>query len=120
VEETRVVVSAVEPKLIVAFGAKCDPLTVSLKEPTGIEAGLTEEICGVGFWSVTELPAVLVASAVCVAVMVTAFEEGGNSGAVKSPVLLINPAVALPPTTPLTDQATAGVVVTPVTCAENC
>src|SRR5262245_22183805 len=75
VEETRVVARAVEPKFTTAFGAKCDPLIVNLKEPTGIEVGLMEEICGVGFWRVMELFAVLVASFVSVAVIVTVFGE---------------------------------------------
>src|SRR5271154_7031883 len=40
--------------------------------------------------------------------MVTAFWEGGNSGAVKRPVALMVPVEALPPATPFTAQARAG------------
>lgn len=120
VEETRVVVNAVEPKSTTALEAKCEPLIVNLKEPTGIEVGLIEEICGAGFSRVIELLAVFVESAVSVAVMVIEFVEGGNSGAVKSPPLVIVPVVLLPPATPLTLHATAVAVVSPVTCAENC
>jgi len=117
VDETRVVVSAVEPKFTVALGAKCDPFTVMLNEPTDTAAGLIEEISGAGFKSVTLMLAVFVLSAFIVAPMVTVFGEVGNSGAVKSPLELIVPVVGLPPATPLTAQNTEAVAVSPTTCA---
>ena len=113
-EETRVVTRAVEPKLMTALGAKWVPLTVSLKLPTGMEVGLIDAISGVGFWRVTALLAVFVESVLSVAMRVMPFGLGGNSGAVKRPLVLTVPVVLFPPTTPFTVQATAGAVESPV------
>src|SRR5215510_8585337 len=85
-----------------------------------MEAGLIEVIRGVGFSRVTALAAVFVESAASVAVIVMTFELGGNSGAVKRPLVVIVPVAAFPPTTPFTLQATVGNVASPVTWALNC
>ena len=53
--DTRVVVSAVVPNKMVAPDAKLAPLTVIAKDPTGIDIGVIEEICGMGLFSVTML-----------------------------------------------------------------
>src|SRR6267143_6787724 len=60
VEETRVAVSAVLPKLTVAPLAKCTPVIVRLKAPTGIDIGVTAAICGTGLFNVMVLFAFLV------------------------------------------------------------
>src|ERR1700682_99749 len=82
VEDTRVVVSVVVPKRIVAPVAKFVPVAVNVKAPTGIEVGVTETSWGVGFSSVTPLLPVFVVSAVSVAPIVIVFVAGGNCGAV--------------------------------------
>lgn len=60
-----------------------------------------------------------VLSATEIAVTVTGFDAGTVAGAVKSPVALIVPVVAIPPVTPFTCQVTAVLDVF-VTLAENC
>ena len=73
-------------------------------------------ICGTGLFNVTELFAVFVESVVSVAVIVTRFDGGGNSGAVYTPAVEIVPMLALPPGVPFTAQLT-GVEELPATCA---
>ena len=110
VEEVRVVVSAVLPNTITAFGAKCAPVTLMLNEPTETVDGVIAETWGTGFCKVTAEEADFVASAVCAAVIVITFDAGGNSGAVYIPAELIVPSAALPPAVPFTDHATAGLL----------
>lgn len=82
VEEVRVVVRAVVPNKTTAFVAKCAPLTVSVKAPTGNCVGESEEICGTGLSRVTA-PLVLIDGVdVSDTPMVIVFGVGGNSGAV--------------------------------------
>ena len=120
VDAVRVVVSAVEPNRITAFGAKCEPVTVRLNEPTEMELGAMAAICGTGFCSVTAAEADFVVSEVCVAVMLIAFEAGGNSGAVYIPAEEIVPREALPPAVPFTDQPTAGFEPSPAVKENAC
>ena len=108
VEESSVVASAIVPRYTVAPVAKCLPLSVSEKAPTGMEIGRTASSCGDGFVSVTPVFPDLLLSAVSTALIVMVFGEGGNSGALYIPVALIVPSVALPPATPFTDQLNAG------------
>src|SRR5271167_2624884 len=70
VDETRVAVSVVFPKLIVAPFAKCAPVTVKLNVPTRIDVGAIDVICGTGLVSVTALLAVLLESEVATALTV--------------------------------------------------
>jgi len=110
VEDTRVVVSVAPFNCTAAPVAKCAPLIVTVNAPTEIAAGETAVICGSGFCNVKVAVAVLVLSLISVAVMLTEFDAGGNSGAVYCPLEEIVPVVALPPTTPLTDQVRVSVV----------
>jgi hypothetical protein len=59
-------------------------------------------------------------SALATAVTVTVFGDGTVFGAVYNPSLLIVPTVEFPPSTPLTCQVTAVLVVEKMTDAENC
>ena len=108
VEEITVVVSAVVPIKTVAPGAKCKPVRVNVKGPTGMTIGETVLSCGTGLSSVTALLPVLLASTLSVALIVMMFAVGGNSGAVNMPVASIVPVVAFPPATPFTNQARFG------------
>src|SRR5271168_879910 len=119
VDELRVVVSAVVPNTTVAFAAKCAPVTISVKVPTGNCAGEMETICGTGLSRVAAALDLADGAAVSAAPMVILFGVGGNSGAVKRPDVLIIPFAAVPPATPFTDQVTAGEEPSPA-CAVNC
>ena len=104
VEDMRVVVSAAPFNCTAAPLAKCAPLIVTVKAPTAIAAGETEVICGTGFCRVNVAVAVFALSLVSVAVMLTEFADGGNSGAVYCPVEEIVPTAALPPKMLSTDH----------------
>src|SRR5262249_6581814 len=78
VADTRFVVSAVVPKKTVAPCAKFVPATVSENAPTGIAAGVTEETCGTGLFSVTMLLALIAVLALSATVIVTVLGVGGN------------------------------------------
>ena len=108
VEESSVAVTAVVPKYTVAPGAKCLPLNVKEKAPTGMEIGRIASNSGVGFASVAAVFPDLVLSAVSTAVIVMVFGVGGNSGAVYKPAALIVPSEELPPATPFTDHVRVG------------
>ena len=74
----------------------------------GIDAGEMAATCGAGFCSVSVAVADLLLSLASVAVMLTEFCAGGNSGARYCPVGEIVPTAALPPMAPFTDQINAG------------
>jgi hypothetical protein len=70
-----------------------------------------------GYTMVTVADAESAGLAMLVAVTVTVLGDGSVVGAVYRPVLLITPAVKLPPTDPFTDQETPSLP--PVTVAVN-
>ena len=78
-----------------------------MKVPTLTAAGSMPVRTGVGFRSVTELDPVAEGSAELTAVMVTAFGEGREAGAVYFPLESMVPRAAEPPGVEFTDQVTA-------------
>ena len=108
VEEIHVVSKLLDPKVTVAPSAKCAPLIVKEKAPTGIDIGVTVLMTGVGFCSVTVLEPDLLLLLVSTAVTVMVLGVEGNSGALNNPVEEIVPIAAFPPLIPFTVQVSAG------------
>jgi hypothetical protein len=73
---------------------------------------------GAGFEMVTEAEALALGSATLVALTVTSFGDGGTSGAVYTPAVLIVPTVLFPLTVPFTAHETL-LLDEPVTVAEK-
>src|ERR1700678_1489316 len=111
VPETEVTVNVVEPKVTVAPLTKFVPEIVSVKAPTGICAGETPVICGIGFHTATELDPVTLVFELSAAETVIVSGEGSVAGAVYTPLVEIAPTLAFPPATPLTDQVSVSFVI---------
>src|ERR1700690_2184149 len=86
VAEVRGVARVTEPKITVTPGAKCAPVMVKEKVPTGMVRGETVVICGVAFRSRARMWPAFLGSLVTKAETVMVFAAGGNSGAVYRPV----------------------------------
>ncbi len=82
VEETKVVVSGVEPRRTCAPEMNLLPVMVRLKFPVPTLAGLIPVSAGVGFMSVMALEPLAELEAELVAVRVTALGFGSEAGAV--------------------------------------
>jgi len=82
VEETKVALSAVPPRLACAPCTKLLPLSVNATAPVVNVVGLTVVRTGIGFSSVTLLVPFALASAALTASTVTAFVPGTTFGAV--------------------------------------
>ena len=82
-----------------------------MNAPTGICAGETLLICGIGFHTATELEPLTVAFAVSIAEIVIVSGEGSVAGAVYTPLVEIVPTVAFPPATPFTDHVSVSFVI---------
>ena len=68
--------------------------------------GLTEEMIGAGYFTVTEADPVADGNATDVAWTVTVDGEGGAAGAVYKPLALTKPTAELPPSMPFTAHVT--------------
>jgi hypothetical protein len=83
VEETKVVPNCVPPKLTTAPGTNLDPLRVSVKGPSPITVGETDDNTGIGLSRLTVVDPVAIALPIVAETeTVTAFEEGRGMGAV--------------------------------------
>src|SRR5271163_5179457 len=91
-----------------------------LKGPWSSSSGARLVNTGTGLFSVAPALPILLVSDDSTALIVIAFGVGGNSGAVYMPLESMVPSIAFPPTTPLTDQLTAGRDPSPVFAANCC
>jgi hypothetical protein len=89
-------------------GSKPEPEIVTRGggETSSTDEGARDDATGGGFRTFAVAVKLLAESAVLIALMVTAFGEGGTPGAVYNPADVIVPTVELPPETSLTVHAT--------------
>jgi hypothetical protein len=114
VDEFTVVESALPFSKTLAPPTNLLPVTVSVKFPVFVAAGLIPVIVGVGFISVTPLVALADVSTALVAFTLTVFGLGKFVGAVYFPFASIIPVALVPPFVPFTDHVTL-VFVDPLT-----